>query len=539
METAYRKPLGAALVGALALLIVALAVLVPFRVFAQDSPETLTKIGDGLAAVNFNEDTLGEIGDYSYKHSGGSTVTYSLSGTHNSDFDIISDEGGDDAGKVYNKNVFDFENPFARTFEFTVEATAGGVSESFPVTVTVTNLNDRPEFGAAVYECYFDEQADAGTPCTPTPVAGPDPEGDSLTYALSDASILSSYLHVDPRTGIVRISDEGAGKLDADVMGSAEFSVSIWVTDSEDIDGNPESGTIGDGIEVDDRAVIRVIVNAVEDEAPHLTLWGGAQQKSESLRVVWTTSREKALEYRVQYRATGETAWDEHDFSDDSDGELTRDGAHRYYTEIDGLYAATEYEMRYCIGDGCTDWTKGNSVSTHAEPNAKAEITGTSRSLTIFENTDPSDLAENFIGRVYGHSGRGDTAGQNELRYWLEGPGAEKFSVERWSYTDTETGEVSVYMDAIIRATQSLDYETASSYTLTVHASDGRENGALDENRVLDNPNAGAKDPEFRRHRANHHHGDQRPGAPRSPGAAGHGAGPGQRPGGLGYPRFR
>ena len=67
------------------------------------------------------------------------------------------------------------------------------------------------------------------------------------------------------------------------------------------------------------------------------------------------------------------------------------------------------------------------------------------------------------------------------MSYSLTGDGAEKFSVERWSYTDPETGRVSVYMDAHIRATERLDYQDRRTYELTVHVTDGRDsNGAKD-----------------------------------------------------------
>ena len=102
METAYRKPLGAALVGVLMLLIAALAVAYSNQTFAQDTP-SLTKVGAGEAAVSLDENTLSSIGDYSYTFTGDGEIQYSLSGGDADEFYISNITG--DAGTVYNKRM--------------------------------------------------------------------------------------------------------------------------------------------------------------------------------------------------------------------------------------------------------------------------------------------------------------------------------------------------------------------------------------------------------------------------------------------------
>ena len=266
METVCRKPFGSVLVGVLglALLIAALAVVYPNRAQAADHFE-LTKAGSGLADVSLSENTLAEIGDYSYTFTGDGGIEYSLSGDDADDFYISNYTG--DAGTVYNNRPFDFEDGGDQELNFTVEAGAGELTETFEVTVTVTGLNDRPKFTADVYECRFDEQASRGEVCNialDSRVEAEDPEADSLTYSISDSSTLSSYLHLSPDLGFLSISEDGDGKLDADA-GPSEFSVQVTVTDGEDIDGNPDDT-------IDDWAVIRVIVDEVADEKPLLTL---------------------------------------------------------------------------------------------------------------------------------------------------------------------------------------------------------------------------------------------------------------------------
>jgi len=186
--------------------------------------------------------------------------------------------------------------------------------------------------------------------------------------------------------------------------------------------------------------------------------------------VSWTTDMATARQYQVQYRALGDSDWIDHDLA--TEGAL-RQGYGYVYSNFDGLYAATVYEMQYCYGGLCSanTWLLGTgTLATQAEPNVPAVINHTTN-LAVSENVDPSDLERNMVGWVYGHSGRGDRYGQNELRYWLEGQGAENFTVELFRGSSY----------GIVRATAALDHETTASFTLTLHVSDGRNaNGAKD-----------------------------------------------------------
>ena len=417
-------------------------------------PPPLGFTGSGAASVTVEENSLGDIGDYSATAYDGSDVTYSLSGADAAAFGVFVDDEFGLGGLVYNKRVFDFEDPGDKTLEFTVEATIGAGTLSKDVTVTVGDVNDNPEFTSGAFVCRLAEGAAAGAACGSWPsVVAADDDGDSLSYSLSDASPLAEYLDVDPATGAATLSAVGAGRLDADTY--PEFRLSLWVSDNKDADGNPDA-------EIDDRAAIRVVV---EHMAPSLSSLH-VQDRSEAMSVIWTVSPAQARQYQVQYRVVGAPDWVDHDLT--AAGAL-KDHVGKAYSEIHGLYADTPYEMRWCEGTACAggSYESGGTLRTEAKEdlNAPADI-GRVWGLSVAENSAPGARA----GRVYGHSGDGDKV-RDLLRFWLEGTGSENFAVT----TDGNGAE------AQITTTAALDHETAASYTLTLHVSDDRSaTGAVD-----------------------------------------------------------
>ncbi len=406
--------------------------------------------------VTVEENALVDVAQYSvsFTDSGGGKpeVTYSLSGSDADDFDILNFEGLE--GLVNNKRHFDFEDPDDKRLSFTAEATAAGVTVYQDFVVTVTDVNDRPEFSLGEFECLLRESSAAGTSCNLPGVVAADDDGDALTFSLSDAAPRSRYFAIDPATGQVTLTDAAVGWLDAETL--PEFSVSIQVSDGKDADGNPDD-------EIDDQAAIRVSVRDVADETPWLTFLF-SNDRTSWMSAVWSTDRPKALQYGVQYRAVGDADWIDHDLMT-APGVLQQDYIDRFYTDITGLYADTEYELQYCIGAvacGSDTYQPGaNTLRTEARSNAPARIGGTSR-LTIAENVDPTDTTSNEVGRIYAHSGNYDPE-RDTLSFWLEGPGAGNFAVAP-----------AVSTEGVITTTAALDYETQASYDLTLHVSDGR-----------------------------------------------------------------
>jgi len=368
MKFLHSSPSRAAWLGALGGLVItlAMALAMPNQALAQETP-TFDWTGLGSDTVEFDENSLGSIGDYQATDPGGSAVTYELSGADADDFYVSNLD--DDAGTVYNNRAFDFEDSADKQLTFTVTATAGGSTISRAVTVTVGDTNDRPAFMAGVFECGMTENDIDGADCLGWPAAdiAADDDDTSLTYSLSDASPLARYLDIDPATGAVTLSVAGVGNLDFESR--PEFKVSIRVSDGKDADGNPDA-------EIDDRAVVRVVVQDSTYESPALSSQLVLDKHSE-MRVVWTTDMDTAQQYQIRYRAVGESAWQTHDLT--ADGALEQ-GYDNIFTEISGLYADTEYELQYCRPAYCAtgNWFGGDNspMRTKARPNTCTCPTG-------------------------------------------------------------------------------------------------------------------------------------------------------------------
>ena len=145
-----------------------------------------------------------------------------------------------------------------------------------------------------------------------------------------------------------------------------------------------------------------------------------------------------------------------------------QEGFRHWYAIVDGLYGHTEYEIRWRIGDSGS-WRPGiNTVATRSKRNAPAQITFIGSPMSVAENAGP----DSPVGKVYFHDGN-DRSGSDVVRYWLEGEGADLFSLRGSSHGFVQ-----------IRARESFDYKSGgpNTYTLAFHVSDGRDrNGARDE----------------------------------------------------------
>ncbi len=478
LGTLLNRPLALLVFAALALLIAALAVSLPSTGFTQAVTTTVTFDADNSGtAITIDENTLDTIGSYSATASNGAAVAYHLTGPDAGDFYIHSGEDGSN-GTVFNVRGFDFEEADDKTLDFTVNATADGVTATKDVTVTVAEKNDRPRFLANAIRCTIQEQAPQGSqlscPGTDTGFAE-DQDGDSLTYSLSD-SRMGAYLTISSSSGVISVTEEGHLKLNhendeldwGNAQGKFHFQVPIWVSDGKDIDGNPDT-------ETDDAASIYVTVTELTNEAPTLMVRNN-RDGYKNMLVFWSTTREKVQEYQVEYRAVGETEWQAHDLT--AEDALDEDFSRGIYTVI-GVYADTEYEIRWKVGE--ETWRPGlNRVTTHPIDNQPPKIPAVTV-LTIAENAGPNALLR--PGNLIGHTGYDYATDQNEMTYRLEDvpgetPAASKFRV----YEEVFNEPLGLHgQETQILAVESLDYESASSYKVLLTLSDGRSaTGAKD-----------------------------------------------------------
>ena len=381
----------------------------------------------------------------------GDALTYRLIGTDANAFSINSK-----TGQLQTKAALNHETKSTYTAIVNVSDGNGG-SASITVTINVTDINELPENNAPVFTegssttRSVDENTGSGVNIG-TPVAATDADGDTLTYRLggTDASSFS----IDSETGQLRTSaaldyeakptytititaDDGKG-------GSASINVTINITDIEPetaqsiniqnsfpgfTEGSSTTRSVAENTASD--VNIGSAVSATDPDGDTLTYsLGGTDAASFSL--------------------------------DSSSGQLRTSAALNYETKPtytititadDGKGGSASINVKINITD-----IKETVLSTENPKQNRAPVftEGSSTTRSVAENT-ASDV--NIGSAVSATDPDGDT-----LTYRLGGTDAASFSIH------SKTSQ--------LQTDAALDYETKTSYTVTIIASDGKGGSA-------------------------------------------------------------
>ena len=136
---------------------------------------------------------------YSLLNGDGSTYTGAL-------FNILS---GESVIRVSSGAVLDFET--MPTYALQVQATAAGsgVVAAVPVTITITGMDEPPEFTSSSYSFTLAEGASAATVLSGSvPISAVDPEGGSVSYSFVNTSgspMTSPHFAIDSSSGVIRV----------------------------------------------------------------------------------------------------------------------------------------------------------------------------------------------------------------------------------------------------------------------------------------------------------------------------------------------
>jgi Ca2+-binding RTX toxin-like protein len=206
----------------------------------QDTDATGGNAVDGVAGtVSENANNGASVGiDLSVQASAdllalmpGATVSYSLLDSVGGTFAIDPVTG---IVTVANASLLDYEtapvlpNGTDHGYTITVQATTGGVNSTHTFTILVADGNDRPvgvaDADAAAAD-YVDEGAATGT-YTGVQAQGTDPNGDAMTYTLSDNA--GGRFSINAADGRIYVAN---GAL-LDFEGQAAWNVTVRVTDS-------------------------------------------------------------------------------------------------------------------------------------------------------------------------------------------------------------------------------------------------------------------------------------------------------------------
>ena len=149
-------------------------------------------------------------------------------------------------------------------YDVTVQVTdgkdAGGnadtsVDDTIGVTITVTNVNEPPEFGDASVSLAVAENTVANTNIG-DPVKASDPESAALTYSL--VGVDAGSFDIDSSSGQIKTKGPLDHESPADSGSNNVYDVTVQVTDGKDAGGNADTS-------VDDTIGVTITVTNVNE----------------------------------------------------------------------------------------------------------------------------------------------------------------------------------------------------------------------------------------------------------------------------------
>ena len=375
-------------------------------------------IGDVVAATDRDANT---------------TLTYTLSGTDAAAFDIDSTNG-----QLKTKAALDFETKASYTVIITVSD--GLADDTITVSIVVTDIDENraPVFTEGESTTRTVAENTVGMTNIGTPIAATDADEDTLTFSLSGPD--AAAFGIDTATGQLKtgasLDYENKSTYTVTITASdGKRTVSIAVTISvSDVDELPEETPVVEDVSANNAPMFtdgETATRMVVEDTPSGVDIGDA------------VSATDADGHTLTYTLAGTDA---DKFSIDSTtGQLRTEAPLDYETK-------STYTVTITASDGTdeTTITVTINVINKTENRAPVFTAGTSTSLSIAENTGS--------GVDIGSAVSATDADGNTLSYSLGGTDASSFSI------DSTTGQ--------IRTSASLDYETQSTYTVTLTVSD-------------------------------------------------------------------
>ncbi len=386
-----------------------------------------TNIGSAISATDANS---------------GDTLTYTLSGADASSFSIVST-----SGQLRTKAALDYETKSSYTVTITVSD--GSLTDSITVTINITDVDENraPVFTAGTTTTRSIAENTASGVNIGTAVSATDADTDTLTYSLGETDAAS--FAIDTESGQLKTS----AALDYETKSS--YSVTITVSDGRltdiisvtikvtDVDEKPAT----DDITTRDENVTTPVNNApvfTDGKSATRTV---AENTRSGVNIGSAVAATDAEGHTLTYSLSGTDAAA---FSiDSSSGQLRTNASLDYETK--STYTITIIVSDGSLTDSITVTIKVTDVDEAPSNNAPVFSDGDSTTLTVAENTSS--------GVNIGSAVSATDTDDDTLTYSLGGTDSAAFSI------DSSSGQ--------LRTSASLDYETKSTYTVTIIVSDG------------------------------------------------------------------
>ncbi|MYB77252.1 MAG: hypothetical protein F4X83_09185, partial [Chloroflexi bacterium] len=305
-------------------------------------------------------------------------------------------------------------------------------SPSSAAVFTAHPCNQAPAFGSETYT--FTVAEDAATGTTVGTVSATDPnDEDSVTHSIT-AGNGDGKFSIDGSSGSITV----AAALDYET--TMAYSLTVQASDGK------ENGTA--------TATVAITVTNVAEDPPPAPEDLSVSLADDTFSLSWTAVT-GADQYRVQYRTGGsESEWTSLD---------AVTAASQTFSPENGALCATTYEFQVqAHGDGETYLVEWGAASESASHTTEACNLPPAFGSATYTFTVAEDAA---TGTTVGTVSATDPNDEDSVTHSITaGNGDGKFSI------DGSSGSITV--------AAALDYETTTSYSLTVQASDGKENGA-------------------------------------------------------------
>ncbi len=357
-----------------------------------------------------------QIGTIRATVAGGAAVTHTLTAGTTDDVWAIDAT----TGELKVAGTLDYET--APTYHLTVEARSGPAAATVvPVTITVTNVDEPPVFGADSYAFSVAEDAPIGAAIGA--VAASDPEGGTVIYDITAGDTASQWA-VDALAGRLVV----ANWLDYETTATYTLTVRAGV-----LEGSRLTST----------TTVNVTVTDVED-APPAPANVAATPAATSLALRWDAVT-GATKYQVDSRTSGAEAWT-----------TAADDLTTASTTLADLTCATAYEVQVrAFGSGA-----GYTNAWSAPSTALAATTGACPPPVFGAESYAFSVAENSAAATAVGTVAATTTGSDSVTYAITaGNDAGGFAI------DAATGALPV--------AGTLDHEASASHALTVEARAG------------------------------------------------------------------
>ncbi len=380
--------------------------------FVQENTDPDINIGAAITATDADDDTL----------------TYTLSGTDASSFDIDSD-----TGQLKTSASLNFETK--SLYSASVNVSDGSLMDSITVTINVTDVNEAPSFSDDTSTTRAIAENVGAEINIGSAVSATDPEGNTLTYTLGGAD--ASSFGIDSKTGQLKT------RATLDHEAKASYTVTI---------------TVSDGILTDTITVTINVTNLDERRTNNPPVFTEGTSTTRTIaentdadeNIGAPIAAKDADKNTLAYLLSGSDA---SSFAIDStSGQLKTSAALNHETKA-------AYTVNVIVSDGSGRDTISVTINVTDVNEAPVIAANTQRTLSVLENA----AAGVNIGGTLSVSDQDDG---DILTFTLGGTDAATFDI--------------VSTSGQLQTKAALDYETKKSYAVRITVSDGKLKDTID-----------------------------------------------------------